>query len=80
MMDSHHISGFRFTCAQDCVKPRWFDAGPNGGNAETVEAVANNKRCSRCGEPMVVEAVFADAEGRIAMDAPKDVPCPRRRK
>lgn len=64
-MGAHHIAGFRLTCAQGCMKPRWFDAGPNGGNAETVEAVAKNKRCPRCGEPMVVEAVFAGLEERL---------------
>ena len=65
MKASHHIAGFHLSCAQGCIKPRWFDAGLNGGNAETVEAVAKNKRCPRRGEPMVVEAVFAGLAERL---------------
>lgn len=75
----HHIAGFRLSCAQACIKPRWFDAGLGGGNEDTVEAQARARRCPRCQEPVSVEAVYADETGRIAKDAPKDVPGLRRK-
>mgnify|MGYP003113253934 CR=1 FL=1 len=75
----HLILGFRLTCAQGCMKPRRFDAGPGGGNAATVEAQARARRCPRCREPVTVEAIFADENGRIGQEAPKDVPDLRRK-
>lgn len=75
----HHIAGFRLTCAQGCIKPQWFDAGPGGGNAATVEAQARSRRCPRCREAVTVEAIHADETGRIRADAPRDAPGPRRK-
>ncbi len=69
-----YIAGFRLTCAQDCVKPRWFDAGPLGQNAETVEAQAQARRCPRCRELLIVTAIFADAGGHLPANTPIDVP------
>jgi hypothetical protein len=75
-----HIFGFVLNCPQACFKTRFWEAGVRGSHADVMRAHLDARRCKRCGDKLVIEAIWADAEGRVPAGAPKVVPGPRQRR
>lgn len=75
----HHIAGYRVTCARGCFAPHWIPVARRESETWTDAGVGTragleSRRCKSCGDRVAIEAIWADAEGRVPPGSPEDVP------
>lgn len=75
------VAGLWVTCPQGCGRRQWITpSGSAEARDETLrslEAMFSVRLCRRCGDRLEVQRIACDERGRIAHDAPDDVPGPR---
>ncbi len=70
----HRISGFRVTCPRECFAPRWVEASADQSESVALARKLHSRRCKACRNPISVEAIWVDTQGRVPSGVPRDVP------